>query len=137
MRRKIYRHKYSVVTIANEPLFKLRCDVKLQSMGITPTTEALPILGTLNLVDKSKEGQYIPKLRTIVAFLLDQTEYDESLILFYPYTPKGIVTCQDKPVALCLLSKMGTKGTPLEDTNVKSPCRRVVQCMCCVCAISE
>lgn len=87
-------------------------------MGMEPTTEEVPIFGTLTLTKKTIDGQYMPKLRALVAFLLDHTEFDESLILFYPYTPKGIVTCQDKPVALCLLSKTGEKGTPLRDTNV-------------------
>lgn len=118
--RKKYRDKNSVVTIAHEPLFKLRCEAQLRLMEIEPTTDELPIFGTLNLHEKSIDGQYMPKLRVFVAFLLDNKEFDDSLVLFYPFSPKGVVTCQDKPVSLCLLSKTGTKGTPLKDTNVSS-----------------
>ena len=106
--------------IKREQTFQTRCEAQLKRMNIKATTEALPILGTSVLCLKTVHGQYIPKLRAFVGFLLDNPQFDESLIIFYPYTPKGIVTCQDIAVSLFLLSKTGPRGSLLKDIHVRS-----------------
>lgn len=106
--------------LKREQLFKTRCEAQLEKMNVRATTEAIPILGTSVLCPKTVHGQYIPKLRAFVGFLLDNPQFDDSLIIFYPYTPKGIVTCQDVAVSLFLLSKTGRKGSPLKDLHVRS-----------------
>jgi hypothetical protein len=122
--QRIYSDDWTLPVREKEQIFNTRCAAELRKRNITATTEKLPILGTRVLGDSTKQGQYIPKLRSLVAFLLDNPQYDDSLILFYPYTPKGIVTCQDLPVSLFLLSKTGVAGSPLKDIHVRSGTRR-------------
>jgi hypothetical protein len=123
---KKYRHDLAVVSMKNEQLFKTRCEAELSRLGIQPTTESLPILGTNVLGDKTTAASYMPKLRALVEFLLSTKRFEDSLILFYDKTPKGVVTCEDKAVSLFILSMFGKKGTVLKDFHV----RACSGCMC-------
>ena len=96
------------------PVFNLHCEKALEAMGLQPTTAAIPVLGTRRL-DEESENTYYSRLRGYMQFLLQQKDFDESLLLFYPYTPKGTVSCQEESVAYFILSKYGTKGEPVKD----------------------
>ena len=67
------------------------------------------------------------KLRSFVKFLLDfpTTEFDDSLIMFYPYTPKGTVTVEDRAVHYFLLyMTKDIGGDDSDDEGEETPKRR-------------
>ena len=114
-----YRTALSVVPKTKETLFTQRCKDQLQRMNIAEAEEEVPILGTTVLAEPSSVPTYMAKLRGFVAFLLEVPLFDDSLIIFYPKTPRGIVTVEDKAVSLFLLSKYGKKGDQLKDLQVR------------------
>lgn len=89
---------------------------QLTKLGLAPTTTPVPILGTRRLDRKSKDA-YLARLRKFIQFLLLHPQFDDSLVMFYPYTPKGTVNVEDKAVAAFLLSMFGEKGKPVNDTE--------------------
>jgi len=96
-------------------LFRQRCLAQLTRMNLVPSPEPIPIFGTSLLEDKTV-GSYMGKLRGFVNdFLLPNPQYDDSLVLFYPYTPKSSVTCSALAISHFTLSKFGTRGQPLKD----------------------
>jgi len=90
----------------------------LEKVSIVPMETAIPILGTSVLQKETSVPTYLARLRAFVSFLLVHPDYDESLAVFYPFTPKGTVTCQETAVSHFLLSKFAAKGTLLEDLQV-------------------
>ena len=115
------RKKYISSPVVTERVynkFVKICKEQLEQMGLTETSEAIPILGTAVLDQKNSVSTYLAKLRAFCSFLISNPQYHASLVIFYPFTPKGTVTCQERAVSHFLLSKFGDKGTPLEDLNV-------------------
>ena len=117
--RRIYRTAFSVVSMNRETEFERRCQKALNDNRLKATPDPLPILGSAVLELESSVPTYMSKIRHFVKFLLDVKLFDDSLLLFYPYTPKGSVTCQDKAVSYFLLSMFGKKGEPLLDFQVR------------------
>ena len=116
-----FRKKYNKSQIVTDfwlDQFNSRCLAQLQKMNIEPTDTALPILGTTVLEEPTSVPTYMAKIRAFVRFLLLNPDYDESLVVFYPYTPKGTVTCQEIAVCHFVLSKFREKGEPLKDQQV-------------------
>jgi len=118
MPKKIYSTPLSVVSMARQNHFDTRCKAQLQKSNLIATTDPFPIFGSAVLETPSSVPTYMAKLRAFVTFMLDNPQYDDSLILFYPYTPKGTVTCDEKATSHFLLSMFGTKGDPLRDMEV-------------------
>ena len=115
--------KYASSDIVSErmlPSFNKRCKDALATLGISPMMRPIPILGTRPL-DKDSIDTYHARLRAFVSFLLQHPEYDSSMALFYPYTPKGTVICHELPVFHFLISRCNKKGTPLLGPDDKSP----------------
>ena len=59
--------------------------------------------------------RYLAKLRAFVKFLLANPPFDDSLVVFYPYTPRGDVVHVCHELAVCVF--MQSKYTP-KDTQV-------------------
>jgi len=70
------------------------------------------------LQEGTSDVTYLAKLRALVKFFMNFDTYDESLVLFYPYTPKGVISCDDKAISHFLLYEMGAKGSDLVDIEV-------------------
>ena len=102
--------KSPIVTNRMYDEFNRCCLNALQKMNLQPTETGLPILGTSVLSEKTSVPTYLAKLHAFLQFLLVNPQYDDSLVLFYPYTPKGTVTCDEKAICHFLLSKFGEKG---------------------------
>lgn len=112
--RKLYdRHKL----VKNDQIeeFEARCLVALHKMGLQPTGTAIPILGTRTL-DRSSEGSYLSRIRAFVSFLLKYSEYDDSLPVFYAYTPKGSVTINEKAMCHFLYAKFTPKDQVVKNS---------------------
>ena len=90
----------NVVPDALYESFKDRCNNALAKLGLEPTQTALPLLGTRPL-DKKSVQAYTGRIRRLVAFLLREG-YDQSLLPFYPYTPKGTVTVEEEAMVAFL-----------------------------------
>jgi len=112
------RTAFSVVPKNMEAMFNHRCKEQLRKMGVTETAQPLPILGTSQLNTGNSVGTCMSKLRAFAKFMLDFPEFDDSLILLCPKTPKGIVTCSEKAASCFILSACGKKNTPLLDITV-------------------
>jgi len=109
------RKKYNqslVVTDRMYDTFNARCVAALEKVSIVPMETAIPILGTSVLQKETSVPTYLARLRAFVSFLLVHPDYDESLAVFYPFTPKGTVTCQETAVSHFLLSKFEAKARP-------------------------
>jgi len=117
--KRKYRTALSVVPIKREDEFNRRCQSALLKNKIQAATQPLSILGSAVLEKKTSVPTYMAKIRNFVKFLLDFPVFDDSLLLFYPYTPKGSVTCEDKAVSYFLLSMHGKQGAPLLDLDVR------------------
>ena len=105
--------KHELVSDRMYDTFVRRCQSELTKRKLTPTNVAIPILGT-KAIDGGRKT-YIQRLRGFVSFLMANSQYDDSLVVFYPYSPKGTVVCQDVAVSHYILSKCNEKGTPLID----------------------
>jgi hypothetical protein len=103
-----------VVPIRMQDVFDTRCKEALKNHGLTATTTAVPLLGTRQLDPKSTEA-YTSRLRSFVQFLLLHPQFDDSLLMFFPYLPKGSISVEDKAVEAFLISKFTPTGTPLVD----------------------
>jgi hypothetical protein len=96
------------------PDFNNRCVAALAKMNLTPLASPITYLfgsATFELQGKSYKG----KLRAFVNFMLDNPHYDESLVPFYSFTPKGIVTFDEKAISHFLLYMVTPHGKPVLD----------------------
>ena len=119
MARSKYGDRFqSVVTKSQEEAFISRCRSQLEKMGLQETEEEQPIFGAAVLDNKSKSA-YIAKLRRFVEFLMAHSVFDDSLVLFYPKTPRGMITCEDKAASYFLLSVYTKEGDIVRDTDVR------------------
>jgi hypothetical protein len=119
--KKKYRSTEALVPVSKEAEFIRRCKEQLAKTNTSEAEEETPILGTSVLGDKTVQAAYMPKIRAFVDFLMENPQFDDSLVLFYNKTPKGTVTCQDIPVSYFLFSMLGEKSTPLKDFHVSIP----------------
>ena len=89
-------------------------------MKIKPLKQKRPILGTKVLDEKYSVPTYLAKLRAFVKFLLQHPTFNDSLIVFFPYTPKGKAVCEDRAVSMFMISKTLPKGSPVVDMEVSN-----------------
>jgi hypothetical protein len=134
-RRQFDSSQNDVVPIKKLELFNRICLRRLEQRRIAPTTTPIPILGTRPLDTGSRDRiahsrrTYLARLRKLVVFLMKNTQYHDSLLVFYPYTPKGMACCEDKAILDFLLCAYTPKGKtvmdmhrdPLVDTSTQAP----------------
>jgi hypothetical protein len=118
--KKGYRHYLSVVPLTQEKEFASRCVTQLEKLGTAKATEPAHIFGDRVLNVKTKRT-YISKIRKFVEFLLFRSHgaFDKSLLLFYEFTPRGIITCQAKAASYFLLAMYTPPGRFVKDVNGK------------------
>ncbi len=117
-------NRNQVVPYVMVPEFNNMCIAALAQPRITPTTIPIKILGTKSLSPNARDS-YLSRLRMLVQFLLHEKDFDDSLAIFYPFTPKGTITVQVEAVEMFMLSKYTPKGgividryeTPIEDDH--------------------
>ena len=117
--RKQYSSADSVVKTKFEHMFKERCKAQLRKMKCRELPDKCSIFGSV-VLDPKSSSQCIGYIRGFVHFLLDYKGNDDSLLVFYPKTPKGTITVSDQAAAHYLMSRMGKKGEPLLDKQVRS-----------------
>lgn len=95
-------------------LFKGRCDKELAKQNLTATgiSHEIPILGSRNGTRRT----YLSRLRMFVKWLMKYPEFDSSLIMFYPYTPRGYCVV-DAAATVAFMFCMTTK----KDVVVMNP----------------
>ena len=96
--QKTYGMEFEVVKLKDLQAFKERCDVQFAKLGIAKTTSAVPIFGSRPLDDETTRPGYLGKLRCFISFLLASGRWDESLLIFHPYCPVGVIACQSEAI---------------------------------------
>ena len=114
MGRKQYQRS-EVVKDCQYEKFESICVKELKKLGLQSTDVALPLLGSRPLDPKSRHN-YLCCLRRFVAFCMASGFY-ESLLPFYPYTPKGTVAAEEKAVVGFIFAVYVPVGEPVVDMN--------------------
>ena len=116
--RAAYRRQYSKSTIVKDKdydLFVSSCNDELNRLGLQPLQRPNPLLGSRPLHKKSVE-RYTTHCRRFVEFALKEG-WKESLLPFYPYTPKGTVTIEKDAMVAFLYAMYTKKGDPVVDLH--------------------
>ena len=95
-----YNSANALVKPSQVALFEAKCKAQFQKLGIEPTIPAkpLPLFGTRPMDEKSTKNNYLGKCRAFLSFLLDSGKYDDSLLVFHPHCPKGVIAVEAEAV---------------------------------------
>lgn len=107
--RKPLYNKSPVVKDDDFDEFVSRCLNELKRQKKTPTTTPLPLFGTRPI----NERTYLTRFRAFVKWLLQHKAYDSSLIMFYPYTPRGAAVVDARAVSIFMISAFTPLGQPV------------------------
>ena len=110
-------NKSNVVPDKLYPAFEKCCLHALNDLKLKPTTRPMPLLGTRPL-DRKSTSAYTQRIRKFVAFALTEGFYD-SLLPFYPFTPKGTVSVDQEAMIAFIYSVYSAKGEPVFDMHEK------------------
>lgn len=106
-----------IVLETDLPTFNQRCIAALASMHKTPTTQRLELFGSAYITDLKT---YHCRLRPFIKFMLDYPYFDDSLVVFYPYTPFGVAVVEDRALSHFLLYMFTPYGEQVMDAQVSS-----------------
>ena len=116
MPRRKYANDLALVSMRMEAEFERRCKKVLQDKQITPSSTPFQPFGTRVLM--GGEETYVSRLRAFIQFLFVNPQFDDSLAVFYAFTPPMTLTVEAKAVTTFLYSKCAKKGEPLVDAQV-------------------
>ena len=104
--------KCAVVKDKFYDVFKERCDSALEKIGLHPENEPVPLLGSRPL-DGLSTSACTSRIHKFVSFCIVEG-YDESLLPFYPFTPKGTVSAEER----AMVAFLHTMFTPIDEPVV-------------------
>lgn len=113
---KVYYSVYEVVKDERASDFEQRCKAQFAKLEIAPTEERHSLFGTRTL-DYETRRNYLSKVRAFVTFLLDNGNFDDSLLPFHPKCPRGVIAVSAKAVSLFMIVIYAPKGAPVVDQH--------------------
>lgn len=118
--------EYETVKLSDLNVFKERCSRQFKKLSITPTMKNIcDIFGSRPFDDESTHPLYMSKIRAFVSYLLASGKWDDSLLIFHPHCPKGVIAVSSLSVKKCLYVAMtpkrktclDSKNTPIVDAK--------------------
>ena len=100
------------------PNFERRCRAAAASIGIGfDTTRKQPIFGTRPMDDNTTKNNYLSKIRSFVNYLLCNGKYDDSLLIFHPHCPTGVISVHEDAVVEFLHVVYGEDEKPAQSKD--------------------